>query len=142
MQALIHWNKYGKLKRYCNKDNDPEPYICNIYIIAPIKDGGSYKYIYDIINYLDRINKNYIIIKNIIEFTYMSNEFNINDLLIVQHLFNTNIKFIDIKKCVIEKKFNLILPIYDFYFIYSNENLNNINIHQEPINININHKLI
>jgi hypothetical protein len=36
-RALKHWNKYGKLNRYCNKDTDPKSFICNIYIIAPIK---------------------------------------------------------------------------------------------------------
>ncbi len=141
-KALKHWNKYGRLKRYCNSKIDPEPFICHIYIIAPIKEGGSYKYIYDIINYLDRINKNYIIIKNLIEFSYMFDDFNNKDLLIVQNLYNTNIKFIDIEKCIIEKQINLILPIHDFYFIYSNENLNNINIHKEPKVIKINHNLL
>jgi hypothetical protein len=126
-KALKHWNKYGKngkLKRYYNKESDPEPFICHIYIIASIKEGGSSKYINDIIQYLERINKNYIIIKNKEEFNYMSSEFNMNDILIVQHLLNTNIKFIDVENSVINKKINLILPIHDFYFMYSNENLN------------------
>ena len=144
-KALKHWNKYGKngkLKRYYNKESDPEPFICHIYIIAPIKEGGSSKYINDIINYLERINKNYIIIKNKEEFDYMSSDFNTSDILIIQHLLNTNIKFIDIENSVIDKKINLILPVHDFYFIYANENLNNINIHKEPKIIKINNNLI
>lgn len=141
-KALNHWNKYGKLKLYCNKDIDPEPFICHIYIIVPIKEGGSYKYINDIINYLKSINKNYIIINNIIEFNYMSKKFKNNDLLIIQYLYNTCIKFIDIENCINKKKINLILPIHDFYFLYSNENLNKMYIHFEPKIITNNNNLL
>ncbi len=145
-KALKHWNKYGKndkFKRYINKETDPEPFICNIYIIAPIKEGGSYKYINDIVNYLERINKKYIIIKNKAEFDYISLEFSNNDLLIVQNLHNTKITFTNIENIVNEKNINLILSIHDFYFIYSKENMN-INVHKIPtnnINININNNI-
>ncbi len=141
-KALKHWNKYGKngkLKRYINKESDPEPYNCHIYIIAPIKEGGSYKYINDIVKYLERINRNYIIIKNKEEFDYMKIKFSNKDLLIVQNLHNTKITFINIENIVKETNINLILPIHDFYFIYSNENIK-INIHKIPIN-NINNDL-
>lgn len=141
-KAFNHWNKYGKLNRYCNKNVDPEPFICHIYIIAPNKGGGSYKYMNDILNYLKSINKNYIIIKNAREFTYMSSDFNTNDILIVQNLYKTNISFSDIEQSVIKKKFNLILPVHDFYFMYSYENLNSIKIHREPKIPFITHKLL
>lgn len=142
-KALKHWNKYGKndiFKRYINKETDPEKYNCNIYIIAPIKEGGSYKYINDIIKYLESINKNYIIIRNNDEFNYMSIEFSNKDLLILQNLHNTKITFTNIENIVNKTKINLILPIHDFYFIYSKENIN-LNVHKIPINIKINHNL-
>lgn len=129
-RAFNHWKKYGKFKRHCNKITDPYKYECHIYIISPIKDGGSHKYINNIIDYLERINKNYIIIKNKEELDYMKEDFNNEDLLIVQYLHNTNIKFVDIEN-IINTNINLILPIHDFYFIYSNENINT-NIHNIP----------
>jgi hypothetical protein len=129
--ALNHWNTFGKIEqRYINIENDPYPFICNIYIICPIKEGGSYKYISDIINYLEEYKKNYIIIKNKEELYYMSVDFNNNDILIVQNLSRTNIDFTDIDKIM---KINIILPIHDFYFIYANNN----NIHKVPVKYNI-----
>ncbi len=79
--AFHHWNKYGKKTRYCNIETDPNPYICHIYIISPIKTGGSHKYITDIINYLDKVNINYIHINNVYEYKYMHTEFTNKDIL-------------------------------------------------------------
>jgi hypothetical protein len=108
-----------------------------IYIIASINKGGSYKYINDIIKYLENNNKKYMIIKNKEELDNMLINFSNTDILIVQNLLRTNINFIDIDNLT---KINIILPIHDFYFIYAdNNNYNNINnLHKVPINYNSN----
>ncbi len=139
--ALYHWNKYGKGKRYGNRENDPEPFKCNIFIISPIKKGGSHKYIKDIMNYLDSMNINYISINNLEEFNYIKTILTDNDLLIVQHLTHMNITFNDIERCVSKTNVKLILPIHDMYYLNSKENINNINIHYPQNKYNITHNL-
>ncbi len=117
--------------------------INSIYIISPIKEGGSNKYINDLLKLLKQNKKKYIIINNKKELDTLSSNFSNNNILIVQNLINTNIKFIDIENIVNNTQINLILPIHDFYFIYSNENMNNmnINIHEIPT-IKSNHNLL
>lgn len=121
--ALYHWNKYGKGKRYGNIENDPEPFKCNIFIISPIKKGGSHKYIKDIMNYLDNMNINYISINNLEEFNYIKTILTDNDLLFAQYFTHMNITFNDIERCIKKTNVKLILPIHDLSYLNSKEDI-------------------
>jgi hypothetical protein len=108
--------------------------MLNVYIITNMKNGGSGKYISDII-------KKY---KNYYNFIYIDSEFllkNIvyskNDILLLGHFFNTKIKAIDIINIKIEYNCKLIIPIHDFYWLTDDLSLNNANSHNFYLNDNI-----
>jgi len=87
-----------------------------VYIIANNKIGGSYKYLTDIMNTYK--NKSYIFISN--KETLYNINFRKNDILILNNFLYTDITISNIKEIYKLFKFELIIPIHDFYWM-SNE---------------------
>lgn len=113
------------------------------YIIAPVKTGGSYKYVNDLVNTFKHIK--FIEINN--DIMYQKIIFKNSDIVIIQHLFRTNIN-IDLIISNLNKVYKTIIILHDCHWLTEN-NINNINITTKSLfgnylnkNITINNKIL
>jgi hypothetical protein len=144
--AWIHWIKYGKKEGrtfykidYDGTESKNNSEIINdkqnVIIISNIQGGGSLKYIRDIIN--NYTNCNFILVKDEEKLTEI--DFT-NSIILLQHLYFTNIQLdtiINIKK---KYKCKLIISIHDWYWLNNKvmyEFDNCTSVHNNYLNNNI-----
>ncbi len=86
----------------------------NIYILCSIKSGGSYKYILDLLpNY-----EKHFFIKNRKELKELLPKIK-NDILLLQNIIGYDFTFDYLVNFIKKYNIKLIIPIHDFYFIYT-----------------------
>jgi hypothetical protein len=88
-----------------------------VYFVSNIPNGGSRKYIDDLIDTFKTPHVNFIQIKNRDDLKTYKNTFKKDDVLMFQYLYYSDLTFQDITD--VKKKYGikLVIPVHDFYFL-------------------------
>ena len=104
----VHWLQYGR------KEGRVYTKIIKkmIYVLVNIKEGGTDKYVKDLLKYLDA---NIVVLGSKQELNRVN--FNKNDILLVQQLLHTDVKVGDILLVQKKYEFKMIICIHDFCWL-------------------------
>lgn len=87
-----------------------------VYFISNVEEGGSKKYILDLMNSFETINLKFVQIKNKSDVENYKKDFRKGDILLFQYLLFTDFVFQDIIDIKRNYQLKLVIPTHDFYF--------------------------
>lgn len=93
-----------------------------VYYLSNVAEGGSRKYILDLIDKFETSYLNFVQLKNRNDLEFYKKQFKKNDIFLFQHLFFSDLTLDDILDIKIKYNIKLVIPIHDFYFL--NKDLN------------------
>ncbi len=116
---LFFLSKFKKIKNKSTnlEKKEEKNKLKNIYYISNGVNGGSKKYIDDLISNFSGSQVGFFQIKSKKELFSYKKKVKDNDILIFQYLFNTDLSFKDVLRFKKITKIKIIVPIHDFYFL-------------------------
>ncbi len=94
-----------------------EKALRTVYYISNVMEGGSRKYILDLMDAFENSNLKFVQIRNKHDIELYKNEFKKDDILLFQYLFFSDFTLEDIVDIKKNYNFKLIVPVHDFYFL-------------------------
>jgi hypothetical protein len=95
--------------------------VKSVYYISNIQNGGSRKYINDLIDAFEVPHFNFVQIKNRNDLNLYKKSFKKDDILLFQYFFYSDLTSEDIISVKKEFGMKLIIPIHDFYFLQNSQ---------------------